>query len=154
MAALLILLTLTFNFYSAEVVENDTVIERAEFSSLSFEYRGVEEGTDITYHQTPAYLFGLTLLNFILATSTIFLFKRRQLQVKLTHLSVLLIGAKLLLVFLYYIDKAEEMMQGNIDEMGYGVSLYLLLVSILLFILARRAIIADEKLVKSSERIR
>ena len=86
------------------------------------------------------------LLSPILTLLTIVLFKKRTIQV---ILSVLLIAIQLIIVayYVYYL------MEGTRFELSY-FAIVISLVSICLLFLARRAILKDEALVRSVDRIR
>jgi hypothetical protein len=95
-------------------------------------------------------LFILTSLILILEVLTIFQFKNRPLQIKLSNLSVfLLLG--LTAATYFYIWKTNGLIGG-----GYTMKLYFTfpLISMIFVFLAARAISKDEQLVKSIDRIR
>ena len=152
-AALLILLTLAYNFYEADITVNDSTIEEVQVSALHFEYLHHDDPA-VVYEETPAYLLSLALLGFLSAGGAIFLFQNRKLQVKVVRVSILLTASKLLMVFFHYTTKVENMMEATVEDGTYGPALYFSVVAIVLLILAQRAINKDEKLVRSADRIR
>jgi hypothetical protein len=90
-------------------------------------------------------IFVATVLVSILALVILFLFKQRVLQLRLCIVGILLeVG----LIFLYY-RKVQMFTQGS-----YSLAALLHSFIILLFVLAGQAINKDEKLVKSSDRLR
>lgn len=96
-------------------------------------------------------LFGILLLSAIIAFCTIFLFRNRMLQVRMTIFSsILLIG--------YYIAFAAFMfvLKSDFEAMTFkfGWALCLPAVSIILNYLAFRAIYRDELMVKAADRLR
>ena len=96
-------------------------------------------------------LFGILLLSAIVAFCTIFLFRNRMLQIRMTIFnSVLLIG--------YYIAFCVFMfiLKSDLDAMTFrlGWALCLPVVAIILNYLAFRAIYIDEVMVKSADRLR
>ncbi len=96
-------------------------------------------------------LFGLLLLSTIVAFGTIFLFRNRMLQVRMTIFnSVLLIGYYVVFGVFWYVLK------GRLDVTGFqvGWALCLPAVCIILNYLAFRAIYRDEVMVKAADRLR
>lgn len=90
----------------------------------------------------------LNIAVLLLAGFTIFLYKNRLLQVKLCMLAGIFSAIMLMLIFF---------LPGSIGEkepVTYLVGTYLIALQVLFFLLARRSIIKDEKLVRSSDRIR
>ena len=104
---------------------------------------------DGTYQSTWG-LFGILFLNAVVALATIFLYKNRMLQVRMSIFSALLqIG--------YYAAVAAFvfMLQSDLNEsFRPGWALALPLVCIILNYLAFRATYADEVMVRASERLR
>jgi peptidoglycan/LPS O-acetylase OafA/YrhL len=80
-----------------------------------------------------------------LALFTIFLFKKRTLQLRLCVLGILL---EAILIFLYY-REVKTFTLGT-----YSLTAILHSIIVLAFVLAARAINKDEKLVKDSDRLR
>jgi hypothetical protein len=96
-------------------------------------------------------LFGILLLSAIIALCTIFLFRNRMLQVRMTVFgSLLLIG--------YYIAFFAFMfiLKNDLNAMAFqlGWALCLPAVCIILNYLAFRAIYRDELMVKAADRLR
>ncbi|MCD8092440.1 MAG: DUF4293 domain-containing protein [Bacteroides sp.] len=96
-------------------------------------------------------LFGILLLSALIALCTIFLFRNRMLQVRMTIFSsILLIG--------YYIAFCVFMfvLKGDLGAASFqlGWALCLPLISIILNYLAFRAIYRDEVMVKAADRLR
>ena len=118
-------------------------------------YGGVlQNGLPDNYLASSSYLlFLLAILSTALPLLTIFLFRNRQLQMKLTFLNILLgIG---LMVMIYL--KANNFAAQNatvFKASSYKVAAALPILSIILSIMAFRGISADEKLVKSTDRLR
>lgn len=105
---------------------------------------------DGSFHSTWG-LFGILLLSTIIAFCTIFLFRNRMLQVRMTIFgSILLIGYYVAFaVFLFVLEDDLEAMTFRV-----GWALCLPLVSIVLNYLAFRAIYRDEVMVKAADRLR
>lgn len=96
-------------------------------------------------------LFGILLLSAVIAFCTIFLFRNRMLQVRMTIFSsILLIG--------YYIAFGVFMfvLKSDLDAMSFqlGWALCLPAIAIILNYLAFRAIYKDELMVKAADRLR
>lgn len=96
-------------------------------------------------------LFGILLLSALVAFCTIFLFRNRMLQIRMTIFSsILLIG--------YYIAFCVFMfiLKGDLDATAFqlGWALCLPVVAIILNYLAFRAIYKDEVMVKAADRLR
>ncbi|MGA3014785.1 MAG: DUF4293 domain-containing protein [Bacteroidales bacterium] len=93
----------------------------------------------------------LVCASLILAVIAIFLFKKRNLQLRLVNINsfinILLIG----LVFLLYSRIFEHRL--GIPSM-YQFGMYIPLISLIFLVLASRAIRKDEELIKSSDRLR
>lgn len=105
---------------------------------------------DGSFHSTWG-LFSILLLSAVITLCTIFLFRNRMLQVRMTIFSsILLIG--------YYVAFAVFMfvLQNDLDAMTFqlGWALCLPVVSIVLNYLAFRAIYRDELMVKAADRLR
>lgn len=98
---------------------------------------------------TPWALFGLLFVAAVLSFMTIFMFKKRMIQIRLSIFnSVLLIG--------YYIVCAILIFTALADETNFSASwgICLPLIALVLNWLAIRAIGKDEVLVKAYERLR
>lgn len=93
----------------------------------------------------------------ILALVAIFLFKNRPLQMRISAFGFLIATIYVGMLLLWIISAQETALaeqQIQVTKTIYGVSTYLPMGQVLLFILAQRAIKKDEKLVRDSERIR
>jgi hypothetical protein len=119
------ILTLNFSFYSG-----------LKTSDNLFHFLNAKENTPILI---------LTVISFVASLITIFLFKNRKRQYRVTLLLLLL---SLLIIALYFLQ-LKNYNQGNLNLS----SIFTLAIPILL-ILAARGINKDEKLVKSLDRLR
>ena len=104
-------------------------------------------------------LIALTVLMTALPIFTIFKYKKRELQVKLCHLEMLLNIILIGLVFLYYdadIQKIIAAVEGDTYQLdvAYFIGMALPLVNIVLEIFAIRGIKKDIELLKSIDRLR
>ena len=125
----------TFNYnYSEEVV----------FESMGIYLNG-------TLNDSTWGLFAIGIGSSVLALITIFLYKKRMLQIRLSIFNlVLMIGFYLFFGFIFYkVYSVEELLFNKI-----GVGLIMPLIAIILTILAIRRIGSDEALVQSLNRLR
>jgi hypothetical protein len=109
---------------------------------------GIRAGDD--FHSSWG-LFCLLLLSSMVATATIFLYKRRILQVRMTIFNtLLLIGFYVASLAFYLVFKGDD------PEMSFRIhwALCLPLVSVILNYLAIRAIYRDEVMVRAADRLR
>ena len=101
-------------------------------------------------------LFLLPLLSIVIIAATlsfgaIFMFKNRSRQLMVVRLMIFLLIVFIGLFFLYYVNALEET-SGGLIEPEYGM--YLIPLALVFLFLAMRGIVADERLVRSSERLR
>ena len=99
-------------------------------------------------------LFAVQVLSATVGLCTIFLYTNRKLQARVCLLNILLLLGWYILYGVF-----SQTVMGNLPEevsltFRPAVAAALPLVSIILYFLARRAIIADEKLVRAADRIR
>jgi hypothetical protein len=105
------------------------------------------------YQSTLGHLFAVALnfLGLIVATITLFTFKKRELQIKLCYALIaiwlVLIGMMLLCPF---VVKTEEMIEVKINYFVVAIGVF----SVLAAFLAARFIKKDIELLKSADRIR
>ena len=104
-------------------------------------------------------LVALTILMTILPIYTLLIYKKRERQVKLCHLAMLLNIIFVGLVFLYYdadIQKVIAAVEDNTYELdvAYFIGIAIPLVNLVLEILAIRGIKKDIELLKSIDRLR
>ena len=94
-------------------------------------------------------VFGILMLSTLVAAATIFLFKNRMLQIRMTIFnSLLLVGYYIAFLAFYFALKNDA----NLFRIGWALCLPL--ISIILNILAIRAIGRDEVMVKAADRLR
>lgn len=89
----------------------------------------------------------------IVALYTIFQYKNRPFQVKLTNIGVLASIALIMGVFFLYIPMIEKKIN-IIPDYSKAYGIYLPLVALVFFVMANRAVKRDEKLVRSADRLR
>ncbi|MFA5417607.1 MAG: DUF4293 domain-containing protein [Bacteroidales bacterium] len=123
-------------------------------SLVMYVFQIVSKVPDSTPEFGPMFLMPLltiVLVAAILSFGAIFMFKNRARQLMIVRLSIFLLVVAIGLFFLYYVNALETASGGLIaTELG----LYLVPVALLFLFLAMRGIIADEKLIRSSERLR
>ncbi len=111
-------------------------------------------GTEALF--SDAFFYPLMILNGLIigvGLFTIFKFKNRKNQIKLVNLNVFLTIILLMGLLFYYVPTTEKATSVTADYMGqFGV--YLPLITLVLFILASKAIRKDERLVRSEDRLR
>ena len=94
----------------------------------------------------------LTILMLVVPFITIFMFKKRELQLKLSSLNVFLNAVFCGLIFLFYVDKIQECLSA--ETITYAFGTYIPLINMVLSILAMRWIKKDIELIKSVDRLR
>jgi glucan phosphoethanolaminetransferase (alkaline phosphatase superfamily) len=82
---------------------------------------------------------------------TIFLYKNRKAQMKITKLNILLEVLFIGLFFLYYVDVLEKASGATAK---YGIGVFMPMISLILLVFAYRGIVQDERLVRSADRLR
>lgn len=125
-----------------------------QFYSVKLTVLGVQEFTpyDVAWPDTIFLTAMLGLIGF-LAFMTIFLYKRRMLQVRLIRFNLLLNVGYVALIFFYYVPELEAITDITADYISEP-GIYLSLASVLFLVLANRFINKDEKLVRSADRLR
>ena len=106
------------------------------------------EGALVFAKENPLY-FGLFLGSAALAVLSIFMFKNRKLQFVLGRLNIIL-NFILLGLFVYL----SLNLSGETVVSEKGIGMFLPIISIVLLVLANKAIKKDEDLVKSVDRLR
>ena len=95
---------------------------------------------------------GISGLVLIISIITLFMFKSRMRQLNVLRVAVILLIVLIALFFFYYTPELERVSGGLI---GYSVpGAYLPVATFILFILAYRGIVADERLIRSADRLR
>lgn len=98
----------------------------------------------------PLLIFTLLLLAVPLVT--IFLYKKRELQLKLSSLNVFLNAILCGMIFLYYSSNIQKTL--SLQSISYLFGTYIPLINMVLSILAMRWIKKDIELIKSVDRLR
>jgi hypothetical protein len=104
------------------------------------------------FPQLLIYLLAFIVVAMILlAIAIIFLYENRKRQLSLLKIAIILNLVLIASFFFYFVNELENVAGGLVS---YEAGTYFPLVSLVFFILANRAIIADEKLIRSSDRLR
>lgn len=115
---------------------------------------GVQNQIDAQYfsgmYGLPLLIF--TLLIVVLPFITIFLYKKRELQLKLSSLNTFLNAILCGLIFLYYSSNIQKTLA--IETLSYSFGTYIPLINMVLSVLAMRWIKKDIELIKSVDRLR
>lgn len=148
------------------IIKNNIMIQRIQtvFLFLSAVFAGVlffvpialfnvaDEVVKLSVLQNALPLLILTILMLIVPCVTIFLFKKRELQLKLSSLNVFLNAIFCGLIFLYYSSDFQEKL--GAESISYMFGTYIPLINMVLSVLAMRWIRKDIELVKSVDRLR
>ena len=94
----------------------------------------------------------LTILMLLIPFVTIFMFKKRELQLKLSSLNVFLNAVFCGLIFLFYDNSIQENLL--VETITYAFGTYIPLINMVLSVLAMRWIKKDIELIKSIDRLR
>ena len=89
----------------------------------------------------------------LIALYTIFQYKNRLFQIKLTNIGVLLAIALIMGIFFLYIPMIEKKI-AIVPDYSKAFGIYLPLVALVFLVMANRAIKRDDKLVRSADRLR
>ncbi len=144
---------LYFDLYSVNAMnENGEVIEKATLNIEKLQYETTLED-HMAYSKPMYWLMGAVALVSLVAFASIFLFNNRRLQMIIVRLSMLL-EAGLVVLFFLFTDRAKEVINNPIYQMQYEVGIFLPIAGVVMFFLANVFIMRDEKLVRSSERLR
>jgi hypothetical protein len=98
-------------------------------------------------------LAGVGVLMVLLALSAILTYKKRNLQLKLVKVGILVTVIMIAGIFFLYCPLIEKKLAILPDYTG-EIGIYFPLIALVFFILANRAITRDDKLVKSLDRLR
>lgn len=115
---------------------------------------GVQNQHDALYFSNTYSLplLVLTILMIVIPLFTIFKFKNRNLQLKLSSLTVFLNAIFCGLVFLYYVSNIQKTIAS--ETVVYSFGAYIPLINMVLAVLAMRWIKKDIELIKSVDRLR
>ena len=103
-------------------------------------------------HANALLLLILAMLMLVVPMVTIFMYKKRELQLKLSSLNVFLNALFCGLIFLFYVDNVQNKLQA--ETVVYAFGTYIPLINMVLSVLAMRWIKKDIDLIKSIDRLR
>lgn len=133
----------------------------ALFTPLAYFVAGVEEYKLFAYSlKGEQSEFSTIYMGLILTLATvvplvnIFLFKNRQLQIRLCAIELVLLIGSLAFIAIYYYLSNRMFAELAFHTQGFRIAIVFPLVAIILDYLAMRAIFHDEMLVRSLDRIR
>ena len=110
---------------------------------------GLDKNAIALYVKTEPFLLGMFVGSAILSLISVFLFKNRKLQFVLGRINILL-NFVLLGVFVYW----SLTVSGGTHVSEKGIGMIIPVISIVLLVMANKAIKKDENLVKSVDRLR
>ena len=110
---------------------------------------GLNQNREALYAYEEPAIFSLYMISAVLSLITIFLYKNRKLQFVLGRINILL-NFILLGVFVYW----SLTISGETMVSEKGIGMLIPVISIVLLVLANKAIKKDEDLVKSVDRLR
>lgn len=103
----------------------------------------------------PTYYMGIVLaLACVLPLVTIFLFRRRLLQVRLCAVELVLLLGAIVMEGVYYYLSSRVFAEQTFHMQGFKPAIALPLVCLLFVFLAARAVLRDEVMVRAADRIR
>jgi hypothetical protein len=91
---------------------------------------------------------GAFILSAALSFLALFMFKKRQLQVVLGRLNIIVLFVLLAALFYFWYE------QFGAESSTFGLGIFLPIVSVVLTSLAKRGVMQDEMIVRSAERLR
>ena len=120
----------------------------------SFNFGGVSVNLSVLdgNNTNVLFLLILSILMLIVPFVTIFLYKKRELQLKLSSLNVFLNALFCGLIFLYYVGDIQDKL--GVDAVSYAFGTYVPLINMVLSVMAMRWIRKDIELIKSVDRLR
>lgn len=140
--AVTVITVLMFFFPFINTTQADGLIYAFNFNGFA-----AVDGTAVVVYPLPALIIICALMSF----GSIFLFKKRILQMRLNSFNIILFLFVYAVVFGYFFFLKDEL---NITDYSLGISSLFPVVNIVLTYLAIRAIGADEAMVKSLDRLR
>ena len=120
-------------------------------SAIGIKYKSIYDPAIFVNFWLTIPMLILTIASIIITGTAILLYKKRRSQLILVNISFLLNIIFIALVYLYYngyVEKLSKVLP------SYHFGMFLPLISLVLLVLANRAIRKDETLVKSADRLR
>jgi len=118
---------------------------------LSFVFNLWKDGESLVFAIDKPVTLALFLASAIMSLVAIFMFKNRKSQFVMGRLNIIL--NFILLIVLVYLSQTSS---GGVEspEKGVGLGMFLPIISIVMLVLANKAIKKDEDLIKSVDRLR
>ncbi len=104
--------------------------------------------------QPTVYMAVVLILSALLPLVTIFLFKRRLLQIRLLAANIVLLLGSLAFMLIYYFLSSRLFSELTLHEQSWKITLVFPVISLIFAVLAVRAVFKDEILIRSADRIR
>jgi hypothetical protein len=145
-----VLAALLFVFPIADYFSDTTTLKLMLTGVDSYVPKGASLQTAVI---SPYLVYFNVLVNLAVAATAgfaIFQYKQRPFQVKLVRIA-LLVDIVLLVVLFVITDFLKKKLQVTPD---YGIGILFPLISVVFLVLAQRSILKDERLVKSTDRLR
>ena len=143
-----LILSITFYFPIAEFIGDSDSLILYVYKVVSL-VPGSSNVYDIMFIMP---LLAITAIIILFSLVTIFMFKNRRGQMKIIRFLMLLIAVMVGVIFLYYYDILEAASGAIPNFLQIGA--FAPLVSFILLFLAYKAVLKDDKLVRSADRLR
>ena len=112
------------------------------------------QSADGSFAQSTVYLGILFVLSALLPLLTIFLYRRRLLQIRLCVVEMVFLVGTVIMEAIYYFLSRRVFSELALHNQGFKPAIVLPIVALFFTFLAARAIFRDEMLVRSADRIR
>lgn len=119
-----------------------------EYELFAFELKGSEQSFATTYMGI------IVALSAIMPFITIFMYKKRLLQIRLCAVEIVLLLGSIVFMAIYYYLSNRMFSELEFHARSFHIAIIFPLVSLILVYMAARAIFKDEMLVRSLDRIR
>lgn len=124
--------------------------EAGEFELYAFSL----QSADGSVAQSAIYMGILIILSTVLPLLTIFLYRRRLLQIRLCVVEMVFLVGSVIMEAVYYFLSRRVFSELALHNQGFKPAIALPIVALFFTFLAVRAIFRDEMLVRSADRIR
>ncbi|HPG33335.1 MAG: DUF4293 domain-containing protein [Lentimicrobiaceae bacterium] len=117
--------------------------------------KGIKDNSAPVFGLSNKLLLPLQIINgitILLAIASVFLYKNRKSQMKMVRMGIVLTLVNIALVFFYFANVLARITSMAPDF--NHTAIYLILVGLVMFVMANRFIMKDEKLVKAADRLR
>lgn len=112
------------------------------------------QSADGSFAQSTVYLGILLVLSALLPLLTIFLYRRRLLQIRLCVVEMVFLVGTVIMEAIYYFLSRRVFSELALHNQGFKPAIVLPIVALFFTFLAAQAIFRDEMLVRSADRIR